>query len=216
MSMKVIVYTPQAQVFEADQVLKVAFSQKVDLYYGRLPETTMEVVLYSDAPLQLQNEQKVAVYWDGRLLATEYVRFCQRLSKKRYSIRCGCQLEYLQSEFIGAIYMDESEVTPQLEQLMEGRTFDMDVPLTGEALKGYVPIGTKAEALQQMAFAIGATVTVGNHGDLWLRCITNNDPVTLPPSRLEAAFPVRYLPDYTRFELAAHSFTRLLTRVTLK
>jgi len=214
MSVQVICYDPE-RIFEADAVVSAVYRQTVDVVRGALPEATMEVVIRSPEPLMLQKEEKLELYWDGQRRTVQHVTECTRISEKLYRICGKVRLEYLQTTFLGAMYAGENAMETVTE-LLEGRELEVDIPLTEETLNGYVPRGTRAEALQQILFGLGAVVTITPDGILRLRQPELEEVFLLEPSRLEGNFPVRYLRQYTRFELAEHRYTQGIYEVVLK
>lgn len=214
MSVQVICSDPE-RIFEADAVVSAVYKQTVDVVRGGLPEATMEVVVRSQEPLALQKEQKLTLYWNGQLKTVQHVTECTRIGESLYRICGKFRLEYLQTTFLGAMYTGENAMET-VSKLLEGRELEVDIPLTEESLNGYVPRGTRAEALQQIVFGMGAVLTISPGGALWLRQPEMEDVFALEPSRLEKNFPIRYLRSYTRFELAEHRFTKGVYAVVLK
>lgn len=207
MSVQVKIYAQQVLTFADDAVVKVRLRQKVDLTGGGLPEVDLEVILHSEAPLRLQNEQKLELYRSGGLQATVYAGECTRLGEKLYRIRGRRQLEYLQTEYLGGIYEEVSPYT-LLDQLLEGRDYELAVPLSDVHVTGYLPRCNRQEAVRQLAVSMGAVVCAKREGTLWLRTPEYEDTQVLESGRILGENSLQMLPEYTRFELAAHSYTQ--------
>ena len=207
MSVQVKIYGQQVLTFADDAVVKVRLRQKVDLTGGGLPEVDLEVLLHSEAPLRLQNEQKLELYRFGGLQATVYAGECTRLGEKLYRVRGRRQLEYLQTEYLGGIYEEVSPYT-LLDQLLEGRDYELAVPLSDGNVTGYLPRCSRQEAVRQLAVSMGAVVCAKREGTLWLRTPEYEDTQVLEPGRILGENSLQMLPEYTRFELAAHSYTQ--------
>lgn len=207
MSVTIKIYGQEEMTFEAAAVVKVRLRQKVDLTGGGLPEVELEAILCSEAPLQLQNEQKLQLYWCNLLQATVYTWECTRMGEKLYRVRGRRQLEYLQTEYLGGIYEEMSPYT-LLDQLLEGRDYEIAVPLTGENVTGYLPRCNRQEAVRQLAVGMGAVICAKREGTLWFRTPEYESPYVLASGRILGDYPLQMLPEYTRFELAAHSYTQ--------
>lgn len=215
MSVLLKIYGREVLEFRDDGVVRLRLRQSVDLQSGGLPEVALEAILYSQTPLQLQNEQKIELYWSNLLQATAYVGECTRLGERLYRIRGRRQLEYLQTEFLGGIYQD----TPPealLNQLLEGRDYELAIPLTEDYVTGYLPRCNRQEAVRQLAVGMGAVICAKREGTLWFRAPEYEDPAVLEPGHILGDCAVQLLPEYTRFELAAYRYTKGQFEVKLR
>lgn len=216
MSVQIKIYGQPVLCFGKEALVRVRLRQKVDLTGGGLPELELETVLRSEAPLQLQNEQKLELYRNGLLCATAHVCECVRLGEQLYRIRGKPQLEYLQTEFLGAMY-EAMPLLQLLDQLLEGRDYAVVDNLNSQTVSGYLPRCNRQEALRQVTVSVGGALCMDEAGKLWLRKPGEDiEAEVLESDRIRAEYPLQLLPEYTCFELGAHSYTRGKLPVELK
>lgn len=217
MSVQIKVYqAPEdVRVFGEDAVVKVRLRQNVDLMGGGLPEVNLEAIVRSDLILQAQHQQKIELYWGTWLQATVYASECTRLGDRLYRLRGKRRLEYLQTEYLGGIY-EGMPPDQLLDQLLEDKAYELAIPLTGENITGYLPRCNRQEALRQITVALGGMICATRQGQLWLRAPEYEDPLVLESGQILGDYPLQMLPEYTRFELAAHSYTKGQFEVKLK
>ena len=74
-------------------------------------------------------------------------------------------------------------------------------------VKGYLPICTHREALQQVAFAIGAIVDCSRTGNIQVKRLQKNEPSVIPFSRVVIGHSQKQEPMVTGVEVYVHTYT---------
>lgn len=89
-----------------------------------------------------------------------------QISKEIFKIECVSAIGLLTtSTHYGGIYTGQTASTV-LADILDGITYELDALFTNVPIRGYLPIETKRDALQQVLFAMGASVKIKNDGTL--------------------------------------------------
>jgi hypothetical protein len=124
----------------------------------------------SEYAFEFQKRQKQTLYFDESILGIFYLKDGKQLGETRYSIETQDAVGILDSNpFMGGIYTD-ALVTDILDAIMEGEgiVYFLDEAYSETKVSGYLPIGSKRSALQQLAFAIGALVDTSYDRQLYI------------------------------------------------
>lgn len=153
-----------------------------------------------------QQNQKVELIKNGELLAVQYITGSTRKAKANYTIKCQSAIGLLTDQFLGGLYVDKP-VPELVAEILNRWDHEIASVFTGMTVTGYLPVCTQRDALQQVAFAIGAMVTT--QGSSLIRLVPLPASVT---SRFLAkdiflGGKVDSSPRFARVEINSHSYT---------
>lgn len=159
----------QMQVFFRDEIVQVRLLQEADPALCTLPVDTMTVQIRDrkGRVMRPQKDQAIHLYRDGVLLATHYITDFQRLSRYDYTFRCQSAVGRLEDAFMGGVYHDYP-LQSLLDAVLNGFPYSVSENFADKTLTGHLPICTRRQALQQIAFAIGAAVQTRGNGTICL------------------------------------------------
>ena len=180
----------------------------VDTVHGGPQPDTLEAVIHANAPVEAQalQEQKVQLYRDGSLIATQCIKSCTRTGSRDFTLSCRSDMDFLEGKFMGGIYQNV-EPTTLANQILLNRTFHMDSAIMNRKVSGYLPICTRAEALHQMAFALGAVVSMDKDGSFFFSDPERSTPKAIGAGRILSGGTLYTKPGYTKVELVSHTYT---------
>ena len=158
----------QIVVFMHDEITRVSLLNEIDPSLCELSTDTLtiEIMEKKDRALIPQKNQAMYLIRDGVQIASQYITDSSRENQRFYTFSCQSAVGRLEDEFLGGIY-NVSSVDSLLSAVLEGFAADW-TPFSGKTVTGYLPVCTKREALQQIAFAIGAVVTTQGDGAIRL------------------------------------------------
>lgn len=165
----------QVVLFHQDELVRVQLLTEVDPSACELSadELTVEIVDKKSRNLKPQKNQVLQLYRDGGLSASHYVQECTREERNRYVFKAQSVISQLENEFLGGFY---SNAIVYDEQTDSGLLRDIlgNVPILYGAdynltVSGYLPVCSRREALQQVAFATGSVVSSEPDGSLFFR-----------------------------------------------
>lgn len=167
-------------VFLQDELVRVNLLNEIDPSSCELSVDTMtvEILEKKGRTLKPQKNQRMELYRDDNLIAVQYISDFSREKRNDYTFKCQSAIGRLEDMFLGGIY-NEISARELLGNILDGFQFLVsasDFPEEAEKLTGYLPICTRREALQQIAFALGAVVST--RGDGIIRLLKLRDTVT--------------------------------------
>lgn len=162
-------------VFFRDEVVQASLLNEIDPSLCELSTDTMTVEIIEKKGLSLipQKNQAMYLFRDDKQIAAQYITESSRENQRFYTFRCQSSVGRLEDEFLGGIYNDYP-VDALLNSVLAGFQADWTA-FAHMAVTGYLPVCTRREALQQVAFAIGAVVTT--QGDGTIRLVPLSDCV---------------------------------------
>lgn len=148
--------------FESDELTGVSFVHEIDLISDTVPVNVMDAAFHSkdNVDFVFQRKQPVEGYNNGELVGVYYIEQGTRTGARNYEIACQDAIGVLDmDEYNGGIWITDTALTTILAEVF-GDTFKFEVApeYAASTLRGFIEPGTKREALQQIAFALGACV----------------------------------------------------------
>lgn len=164
-------------VFGKDELVRVSLLNEVDPSAMELSadSLTVEILEKNNHKLNPQKNQKMQVFRNEDMIASHYINEVTREKKNSYKFQCYSVIEQLDETFLGGLY-NEAPAGSVLREVLGDIPFDLEAKYYDARINGYLPVCTKREALQQIAFAIGAVVTTQTDGVIHLKSL--NEEVT--------------------------------------
>lgn len=159
----------QVVVFLQNEIVRVSLLNEADPSLCELPVDTMWVEIQDKAGRMLipQKNQQMQLYRNGELVATHYISDSSRETERHYTFQCQSAIGRLEDDYLGGIY-DRKPVKALLGEILQEFPYSLDPQLAQETVTGYLPVCTRRQALQQIAFAIGGMVTMQSDGVICL------------------------------------------------
>lgn len=200
--------------FGPGEIVNPQLTNEIDPSLSTLTVDTMKVNIRDRNNRQLipQKNQQMELYQNDKLLAVQYITESSRESKQYYTFSCQSAIGLLEDTFLGGVYT-AVPVNDVLEEILGEVLFVLNEAFAGETITGYLPVCTRREALQQVAFAIGAVVSTQIRQDTQRRRSIQIDPITtevstkfensdiFQGSKLETAQRI------AKIEVVSHSYT---------
>lgn len=161
-----------------------------------------------------QENQRVELYKDGALKAVHYITSSTRKSSSNYLIYAQSAIGLLNNNFLGGIY-ENKPVKELLTEILGSWEYEIHETLSKEIINGYIPACTQREALQQLAFAIGAIVTTQGSPKIRLIPVPSTVSSKFTADDIMLGASVESVPRIARVEVLAHTYTKSDTVETL-
>lgn len=147
---------------EGDELTSAKFVHEVDLISDIVPINVFDANFNNDKQVDFifQRTQPVEAFNGSELIGTYYIEGSERTGAHSYSISCMDAIGILDlSDYAGNIWIEDTPLTTILNDVMGGLfTVDIAPAFADSTLRGYIPECTRREALQYVAFALGAVV----------------------------------------------------------
>ena len=123
-------------------------------------------------------------YIDGVLQNKFFLSKIKRVGAEVYQLECLSAVGLLiTSKHYGGIYNGISAST-LIADILDGITYTLDATLANAVIRGYLPIETKRDALQQVLFAIQGAVKVESDGTLSIVSMSNQGTGSIGADRV--------------------------------
>lgn len=202
--------------FGRSELVSVRLLNEADPSLCDLSVDTMRIEVHNRNGKRLipQENQRMELYKNDKLMAVQYIQESSREAKHHYTISCQSVIGLLGDDYLGGIYVDvpAEEV---LDEILNGLKYVLDDAFAGQAVTGYLPVCARRVALQQLAFALGAMVTTQESDAV--RLVPVPTAMTGSFSRAEtfSGAKVRNSPRIARVVLVSHSYTPTSTEEVL-
>lgn len=152
--------------FLDDELLQVDCLQEINAISETISINTLSFTVRtrSNIPFDLQKKQRLGLYFNGDLIGNFYLKNGSRKNKSDFYMDSHDAIGVLDgNEYAGGIYTGQL-VPDVIAEIFDGEDFAylVDEAYSTTQLYGYIPYTTKRNALQQIAFAVGAIVDTSN------------------------------------------------------
>ena len=152
--------------FPDDELLQTDCIQEINAISETISINTLSFTVRtrSNIPFDLQKKQRLGLYFNNELIGSFYLKNGSRKNKTDYYMDSHDAIGVLDgNEYHGGIYTGQL-VPNVIAEIFEGEdfTYYVDDVYQSTSLYGYIPYTTKRNALQHIAFAIGAIVDTSN------------------------------------------------------
>ena len=148
--------------FSGDELTGTKFVHEIDLISDKVPINVMDASFHSkrDVEYVFQRKQPVEAYNGDQLIGVYYIEKGERTGAQDYTIACQDAIGTLDlDDYAGGLWLQDTAVATILADVIGGAfEIDLDPAYANSKLRGFIEPGTKREALQQVAFALGACV----------------------------------------------------------
>ena len=202
--------------FQQDEISSVNILNEADNTLSTLSVDTMTVNIYDRTGRELvpQENQRIELYRDGTLLATQYIKDSSRSTNQKYTFRCQSAIGLLGDTCLGGIY-DGMPLRHLLQQILPGREFTLHSFFQNVTVTGYLGVCTQREALQQVAFAIGALVKTQGSQTIELLPLPEAVSSSFSAAEIFSNTEASTRPRYAKVCVMAHTYTPLSDSKTL-
>ena len=196
-------------LFGADEIVSCRIINEIDPTLCRIPIDTISFEMHDSKNRSFlpQENQRIELLKNGSLVGTQYIKSSTRNSKSDYSIRCQSSIGLLNDDFLGGLYSDKP-VENLLSEILGEWEFDLDRAFQGIKINGYIPVCSQREALQQVAFSIGAIVTTQDSAKIRLVPIPKAISARFSKSDIILGGNVKTASRYAKVEIYSHTYAK--------
>ncbi|MBQ7767554.1 MAG: hypothetical protein IJ403_01575 [Oscillospiraceae bacterium] len=169
----------QTVLFFQDELVRVSLLNEIDPSSCELSadELTVEIRDSKNRKLNIRKDHRLELYRNNEIIASHYIKDYTREGENKLTLKAQSTISILEDTFLGGLYNkdDKVELPDVLGAVLGDIPYVLDASLESKPI-GYLPVCTKREALQQIAFAVGAYVTTQGDGTIKLNAV--GDPLT--------------------------------------
>lgn len=206
----------RTMLFGANELDNVRLVNEVDPSLCVLTADTMsfQIVDSHDRELIPQENQRIELIRNGALHAVQYIVSSTREAKNQYKITCQSVIGLLEDTFLGGMY--ESKPLEELAlEILGTWPFEIDSWFDGMTVTGYIPVCTQREALQQLAFAVGAVISTQGGQKIRFLPVPTTTTAKFTPSDIFLGGSVKTSPRVAKVQITSHAYVAADTEQTL-
>lgn len=160
--------------------------QEVSLISDTVPVNVLDAAFHGESRVDyvFQRKQPVEAYNGETLAGVYYIERGARSGANDYSISCSDAVGVLDlDDYEGGIWITDTPLETILAEVFGSAfEFDIDPVFSGSTLRGYIEPGTRREALQAIAFALGAVVDTAGTEKIKLFPMPSGEGTVIPPT----------------------------------
>lgn len=199
-----------ARTFLRDELRNVKVTQEVSIISSEVAVNTLNFTLDSrnDVEYMFQFKQPVSAYDGDRLIGVFYINDSKHRAKGLYDVASKDAIGVLDDDpFPAGMYVDYP-AKQLLEDILGGHfALELDAALSAAAVTGYLPDGSRRQALQQVAFALCAMVDTSGSEAIRVYKDRESSPQKLPLSSVYTGGTVATSAIVTSVQVTAHSYS---------
>lgn len=163
---------------------------------------------FGDSADPFQLKQPVSAYDGEILIGVFYISASKRRGKGLYDVSCEDAIGVLDGEPCPARMCVNASAKELIEDILDGHfELYLDPALTAATVTGYLPEGTRRQALQQVAFALTAMVDTNSSESVRVYKDREASPQRIPANRLYTGGTVDRSAIVTAVRVTAHSYS---------
>ncbi len=200
----------QNTTFGEDEIEGLSAYFEVSPISSELPGATLDldVIRRSGLVLNFQRMQEMRLYKDDELQGIFYVTEGQRNGLDMFTVSCDDAVGWLgSSRFMGGLYTDKP-AKELIDEIIAGE-YPVDYTLIPDStVTGYLHAGTRKEALQQVAFAIGCFITTYGTGTIKFFPKSGRSTRTAGRERVFTGGSAKQQANTSEYRLTAHNYVK--------
>jgi hypothetical protein len=198
--------------FYGDELSNVKASLEISPIFSSLPINVVDFSVNSITftEYSFQDKQPLSVYFNGKLISTNFIKNAQRRSARRWDVKSEDYIGVMdRTTFAGDVYYDKNAVELLTEIFTIANVpFEISPGFEDVTIEGYIPYGTCREALKNVAFAIGAMVKTSCSDKVLITKIDTETKQTIVRERIMQGMRFDESEVITRLELTEHKYRK--------
>ena len=173
--------------FGLKELKSVKAIHEIDPISSTVPVNVLDVAVHSrdEVDYIFQKKQPVAAYDANKLIGIYYIDKGERTGRLDISFSCKDAIGLFDLEqYEGGLWLNDTPLTTILTAIFgDISVFEIDSAYDNSMLKGYIQAMKKREALQNIAFALGAVVDTSGSEFIKIYPLPYNVPIDILPQK---------------------------------
>lgn len=199
-----------SRVFLRPELRSVRVTQEVSIISDEMAVNTLDFTLdsKSDVEYMFQFKQPVSAYDNDRLIGVFYIDDSKRRGNGLYDVSCQDAIGVLDNDPYPARILANKPARELLLDILGGHfQLDLDPSFAASPITGYLPAGSRREALQQVAFALCAMVDTSRTDAIRVYKDREDTPKKIPKGQTYTGGTVDTSAIVTAVQVTAHRYS---------
>lgn len=196
-------------LFDAGDIKTVRLVNETDPTLCELTVDTLSFDMHDSERRSFlpQENQRIELMENGKIRAVQYITSSTRKSASDYTIQCQSAIGLLTGEYLGGMY-NGVPAEGLIADVLGTWEYEIDSIFSGTTISGYLPVCTQREAIQQIAFAIGAIVTTQETSKIRFVPVPKIISARFRDNDIILGGNVKTAPRYARVDIVSHTYTK--------
>ena len=148
-------------------------------------EATLTILPQNNTGVLFQRTLPVTLYRNSALFGKFFINTSTSNTQKTlYNIKISDYIQILESQsFLGGIYSNKT-VSSLIAEILDDIPYTLDATIGAYTLTGYLPILSKRDALQEVAFAINAYIDTSRNDEINIKPLPTTVSRSIQPSEI--------------------------------
>lgn len=198
------------RTFLRPELRNVKITQEVSVVSAQIAVNTLDFTLDSraDVDYMFQMKQPITAYDGDHMIGVFFIDDSKKRAKGLYDVSCKDAIGVLDDDpFPAGIYQDYQARQLLLDILGGHFELDIDAVLADVPITGYIPDGSRREALQQVAFALCAMVDTSGTDKIRVYRDREDMPKKISDHRVYTGGTVDTAAIVTAVQVTAHNYS---------
>lgn len=199
-----------ARTFLRDELRNVRITAEASITSSEVAVNTLNFTLDSeeDIDYMFQFKQPVFAYDNDSLIGVFYIDDSTHRAKGLYDVSCIDAIGVLDEDPFPAEVYSAKPAKALLEEIIDGHfELKLDGALAAVGVSGYIPPVSRRQALQQVAFALGAIIDTSGTEAIRVYLDKENTPSRFPETRVYTGGTVDMSAIVTAVRVVSHSYS---------
>lgn len=194
-------------LFGTGELTSVRLVNEADPSLCVLTADTMDFHIVDSQERELipQENQRVELIKNGTLHAVQYIVSSTRDGKNQYKVSCQSAIGLLEDSFLGGMFED-APLEEVVAKILGNWPFEIHPHFNGITVTGYLPVCTQREALQQLAFAVGAIISTKGDAKIRFLPVPAVTTAKFTPSEIFLGGSVKTSPRVAKVQVTSHAY----------
>lgn len=201
------------RIFDKEELMNLELIEEISDSAETLPINTLNFDIIAKQPLAyiFQNTQPMKLYHGEEFLGTFFVNEAQQKSSKEFNVDTHDYIGIANTDtYNGGIY---SDITAEMliADILRTLPYTIADNLKGKLVSGYLPRGTKRDALMHVAFAIGGLIDTSRENQIIIKEYPKVISSTIGKDRVFRGITTNIRSITSKIKLATHEYVPLTT-----
>lgn len=196
--------------FHREELRNVRATQEVSIISSEVAVNTLDFTLDSETDVEymFQLKQPVSAYDGETLIGVFYIDGSKQRGRGLYDVSCIDAVGVLDEDPYPARMCVDQSARALIEDILDGHfELELDPVLQAATVTGYLPEGSRRQALQQVVFGLGAMTDTSGSGAVRVYKDREASPKKIPLDRLYTGGTVDKSAIVTAVRVLAHSYS---------
>lgn len=205
------------RTFTDKELLNVELTEEISKTGETLPINTLtfDLIVENAVSYLFQNKQPMKLYHRNNFMGAFFIDTATQKSSRQFSIYTIDYIGILDTEkTYGGMYSNVA-INTLLTEILGTIPYELDTSFSSKTITGYIPISSKRNALQQIAFSIGAIIDTSRSNSIKIIPYPSSITRTIGTNRVFRGVKTEIESLTTKIKLTEHNYYTLNETDTL-